>query len=125
MNRVNSFNSKHPVCRALAAAGYVPPNCMRMDIALKAGDIPRITAEALVSDELTAWADELRRARPEIVVRFETPAPPAGIVAAVVDLLNADGHGWSVRPCTTCETVTRLLGVPFGCVRKRLDQRGA
>lgn len=41
---------------------------------------------------------------------------------AVLDLLNSDGHGFSKRPCTTCQTVSGLVGQPFGCVRKVTKQ---
>ena len=39
---------------------------------------------------------------------------------AVLDLLNSDGHCFSKRPCTTCQTVSKLVGQPFGCVKKAM-----
>lgn len=41
-------------------------------------------------------------------------------VKGVTDLLEADPHQWSTRPCQTCQAVSALAGYPFGCVRKRL-----
>lgn len=41
---------------------------------------------------------------------------------AVLDLLNSDGHGFSKRPCPTCETISKLVGQPFGCVKKALQR---
>lgn len=40
---------------------------------------------------------------------------------AVLDLLNKDGHGFSKRPCQTCQTVSELVGQPYGCVKKAAD----
>lgn len=39
------------------------------------------------------------------------------IERAVADLLYADPHHWSPRPCGTCKSATALLGVNYGCVR--------
>jgi len=37
------------------------------------------------------------------------------LIDAVLDLLQADPHQWSMRPCPTCKTITGLIGKPFGC----------
>ena len=37
------------------------------------------------------------------------------IMDSVVEVIGADGHGWSDRPCQTCLAVTGLIGRPFGC----------
>ena len=31
------------------------------------------------------------------------------------DLLQADPHQWSERPCPTCRSITALIGSDFGC----------
>jgi len=41
---------------------------------------------------------------------------------AVLTLLDSDGHTYSKRPCTTCQTVSELVGQPFGCVKKAMNQ---
>lgn len=42
-------------------------------------------------------------------------------IRTVVELIEADPHQWSTRPCATCRAVTALLdGMAFGCVRKGL-----
>lgn len=48
------------------------------------------------------------------------------ITQAQNDLIYADPHQWSTRPCPTCRTITALVGYPFGCVRyavEKLQQR--
>jgi hypothetical protein len=35
----------------------------------------------------------------------------------VLDLIYHDTHQWSERPCPTCQSITRIVGRPFGCVR--------
>ena len=47
------------------------------------------------------------------------------IMDTVVELIGADGHQWSDRPCATCHAVTSLLGRPFGCYwyQKKLKER--
>ena len=44
------------------------------------------------------------------------------ITDSVADLIFADPHQWSSRPCETCRTITTLIGKPFGCYR--YQQRG-
>lgn len=39
------------------------------------------------------------------------------IVGAALDVIQADPHQWSMRPCPTCRTVGSILGRPFGCYR--------
>jgi len=34
---------------------------------------------------------------------------------AIFDLLQNDPHGWSRRPCSTCRSITSIIGRPFGC----------
>jgi hypothetical protein len=38
------------------------------------------------------------------------------LVAIVLDLINADPHRWSSRPCPTCRAISITVGKPFGCV---------
>lgn len=47
------------------------------------------------------------------------------LIRAVTDLLYADPHGWSERPCGTCRSITALLGYRFGCDRFRLARAQA
>ena len=41
------------------------------------------------------------------------------IVKAVLDLIEKDPHLFGSRPCSTCETVSNMIGRPFGCVKRR------
>lgn len=50
---------------------------------------------------------------------------PIDLTALVVEraelvarLLEVDSHHFSTRPCSTCTTVSGLLGRPFGCSAK-------
>lgn len=45
------------------------------------------------------------------------------IVNAVTDLIQADPHQWSKRPCATCAAVSTLLGKPFGCQTKAVIEK--
>lgn len=36
----------------------------------------------------------------------------------VARLLESDPHQFSTRPCPTCQTVSAMLGRPFGCSAK-------
>ena len=36
----------------------------------------------------------------------------------ILNLIESDPHQWSSRPCTTCRTVSNLIGRPFGCMNK-------
>lgn len=38
------------------------------------------------------------------------------LVKAVLRSLQNDPHQWSVRPCSTCQAVTSIVGEDFGCV---------
>ena len=38
------------------------------------------------------------------------------LLDASLDLLQADPHQWSTRPCPTCHAVTVIVGRPFGCI---------
>ena len=46
------------------------------------------------------------------------------LVEAVLNLLQADPHHWSERPCPTCRTVSALVGRPFGCSLYRIQREG-
>ncbi len=52
----------------------------------------------------------------------ETGVPISEIVAR---LIETDPHSWSTRPCQTCQSITELIGRPFGCNKKacRLEDR--
>lgn len=41
---------------------------------------------------------------------------------AALDLIEKDPHQWSKRPCTTCQTVSVLIGRPFGCSKMALER---
>ena len=51
-----------------------------------------------------------------------TPKPVYGLVnptvKLILDLLQADPHSHSTRPCQTCTTVSQLAGMSFGCVKR-------
>jgi hypothetical protein len=38
------------------------------------------------------------------------------VMGAALDLIQADPHQWSTRPCQTCRSVSSLAGRPFGCL---------
>jgi len=33
----------------------------------------------------------------------------------ILDEIQADPHQWSERPCSTCRTISSMVGKPFGC----------
>lgn len=37
------------------------------------------------------------------------------LMRSALRLITEDNHMWSTRPCSTCRTITALLGEPFGC----------
>jgi hypothetical protein len=39
------------------------------------------------------------------------------VTSSAANLLYADPHNWSTRPCGTCRAITALLGFDFGCNR--------
>lgn len=41
---------------------------------------------------------------------------------AVADVLDGDGHTFSLRPCETCAFVTKMIGRPFGCDRRMAER---
>lgn len=49
--------------------------------------------------------------------RRATPTNDA--LLAALDGLYHDSHHWSSRPCETCDTMTKAIGVPFGCDKFR------
>lgn len=38
------------------------------------------------------------------------------LTKAITDLMQQDGHPWSSRPCSTCRSVSAIVGYDFGCV---------
>ena len=46
------------------------------------------------------------------------------IIDAVVNVIYADPHGWSKRPCDTCRTISAIIGKPFGCYRLQASNTG-
>lgn len=46
------------------------------------------------------------------------------INAAASDVLYADPHEFSTRPCGTCRAITAMTGKPFGCSRKAIEAKG-
>ena len=51
---------------------------------------------------------------------------PALLVEAL-RTISRDGHVFGARPCSTCATVTAVMGEPFGCdaYRARKSSAGA
>ena len=45
------------------------------------------------------------------------------LVKPILDLIYADSHQWSSRPCGTCRAITALAGQSFGCDRYRQEKR--
>jgi len=37
------------------------------------------------------------------------------LLDAALNLIQADPHQWSTRPCGTCRSVTAIIGRRFGC----------
>lgn len=45
------------------------------------------------------------------------------VMSVALDVIQADPHYWSSRPCVSCRTVTALVGRPFGCdLHRRLQE---
>ena len=40
------------------------------------------------------------------------------IIEPILALLQNDPHQWSTRPCSTCSSITAIIGKPFGCILK-------
>ena len=63
-------------------------------------------------------ADRVRRAVDDANVLEE--ASSFGLyrklVKRVTDLIEADPHQWSKRPCATCRTISVIVGYEFGCM---------
>lgn len=65
--------------------------------------------------------EEIARRGP---IREETPIQ-LSLAEVVARLLESDPHGFSTRPCQTCNQVSAVLGRPFGCqALKDLRTRG-
>jgi len=47
------------------------------------------------------------------------------LIGIMADLIYADPHSWSERPCPTCGAITAILGEPFGCDRYRKEKQNA
>lgn len=58
--------------------------------------------------------EQIKKMVDEVVLR----ATKEVLGKTVLTLLESDGHTYSKRPCTTCQTVSELVGQPFGCVKK-------
>lgn len=48
-------------------------------------------------------------------VRAVIQAAASLMLDAATNLLQTDPHQWSTRPCSTCRTISGLVGRPFGC----------
>ena len=58
-----------------------------------------------ISKDRCKMSDEVRKTAQEVVkISF--------------DLLYVDPHNWSKRPCQTCQAISQLTGIDFGCIRK-------
>lgn len=38
------------------------------------------------------------------------------LAKSVTDLIEADPHQWSKRPCVTCRIISSIVGYKFGCM---------
>ena len=61
--------------------------------------------------------EQIKKMAEEVVLR----ATKELLGRTVLNLLDSDGHAWSKRPCTTCQTVSEIVGQPFGCVKKAMQ----
>jgi hypothetical protein len=56
----------------------------------------------------------------------DTPLVPSWVqnqnYEMALDLIEADPHCWSKRPCPTCRSVTIHIGRNFGCMKKAVQQ---
>ena len=43
------------------------------------------------------------------------------LMGTALDLIQADPHHWSERPCGTCRSISAIVGRPFGCELRRLQ----
>lgn len=41
------------------------------------------------------------------------------LIGTIADIIYADSHQWSTRPCETCRVITAISGKSFGCDRYR------
>jgi hypothetical protein len=56
------------------------------------------------------------------VVREELGAERR-LLGAVMDILNGDPHQFGTRPCSSCQTITSLVGQSFGCIKAALERK--
>lgn len=40
----------------------------------------------------------------------------------ILQIVQGDPHNWSTRPCTSCQTISSMLGKPFGCVLRAKEK---
>lgn len=47
------------------------------------------------------------------------------LIDPILRMLQYDNHTWSTRPCSTCDTISHIVGRPFGCYvyRKEIEAR--
>lgn len=45
------------------------------------------------------------------------------VVDVVLELIEKDPHQFSSRPCQTCQTVSNMIGKPWGCIAKEKTVR--
>lgn len=45
------------------------------------------------------------------------------LVKPILELIYSDPHQWSKRPCQTCQSITTIIGKPFGCNRYREERK--
>jgi hypothetical protein len=43
------------------------------------------------------------------------------LTSKAFELIEKDPHQWSKRPCTTCRTISAIIGRPFGCENAKLN----
>lgn len=57
----------------------------------------------------------------DAVQRIEQTLSIADVVAlrGALQIVSLDMHATSTRPCSTCQTVSAVLGEPFGCDARR------
>lgn len=48
-------------------------------------------------------------------VKISIKAAASILLDVVLRELQEDPHSWSDRPCSTCKTISSIVGKPFGC----------
>lgn len=83
-------------------------------------DVHRLRFQIQCDDDLECGArGRMFNTPDDAIENWENNMPTrkfdADVVRAILDLIQADPHSWSARPCSTCRAVGSIVGQPFGC----------